>query len=73
MPDAKPKCPSCGVAGTEYITCDDGAVHSNNGDSWFDVAYCDECGHVYGVFAKIVHKPSINIPDIPTVNFPHRP
>lgn len=55
MADAKPKCPNCGVRGTEYITCDEGNVYSEDGEPWFEVAYCDECGHVYGVFAKITH------------------
>lgn len=69
MAGAKPKCPSCGVAGTEFITCNPGAVESKGGDPWFEVAYCDECGHVYGVFAKITHKPT---PSVPNFKPPHQ-
>lgn len=70
MAGAQPKCPGCGVKGTEHITCESGAVKSEAGDPWFEVAFCDQCGHVYGVFAKVTHKPTVSIPEF---NFPHRP
>lgn len=57
MEPAKPKCPECGVRGAEHIICDDTDVYSENGEPWIEVAFCDQCGHIYGVFAKIVHLP----------------
>lgn len=61
MPVAEPKCPSCGVQGTQYIVSTESEQQSRNGDPWFEIAHCSECGHVYGVFPKVVHKPRINI------------
>lgn len=59
---AEPNCPSCEVVGIEYIVSKDSEEESGNGEAWFNVAYCDNCGHVYGVFAKTVNKPSIKMP-----------
>lgn len=73
MGEVAPKCPSCGVTGTEHITCDPGAVTSKGGDPWFEVAYCDQCGHVYGVFAKVTLKPTLSVSDIPDFKPPHLP
>lgn len=55
---AKPKCPECGVEGIEHIVSEDSNESSKGGDAWFNVAYCDKCGHIYGVFAKYVNAPS---------------
>jgi len=55
---AKPKCPSCSVTGIEHITSTPSVKESKGGDTWFDVAHCDACGHVYGVFAKVTYGPS---------------
>ncbi|WP_307941546.1 transcriptional regulator [Pseudomonas mosselii] len=55
---AQPKCPDCGITGIEHITCEESTVQSKGGDPWFEVAFCDACGHVYGVFAKIVKGPT---------------
>lgn len=49
---AEPKCPSCGVVGLEYIVSGDSSEKSRQGKSWFNVAYCKNCGHVYGIFSK---------------------
>ncbi|ARP90293.1 transcriptional regulator [Bordetella genomosp. 9] len=56
--EVQPKCPSCDVKGIDHITSADSAQQSNGGDAWFNVAYCNECGHVYGVFAKRTFGPS---------------
>ncbi len=61
---AEPKCPECGVQGINHIVSEKSNQQSKGGDAWFEVAYCDGCGHVYGVFPKHVlsHevKPSMN-------------
>ena len=51
---ADPKCPECGIEGTAHIGVQASEAQSQAGEPWFQVAYCDGCGHVYGVFAKIV-------------------
>lgn len=56
---AEPKCPSCQVQGIQQIVSSESEEQSKNGDTWFYVVYCSNCGHVYGVFTKIVHAPSI--------------
>ena len=53
---AQPKCPACSVQGIEYITSTDSTEQSKGGDTWFNVAHCSECGHVYGVFAKTARR-----------------
>lgn len=60
----EPKCPDCKVKGLEYIVSSDSNEESKGGDPWFNIVHCSECGHVYGVFNKVSHKPSMNI------NFP---
>ncbi|WP_313469779.1 transcriptional regulator [Lysinibacillus sp.] len=55
---AEPKCPECGVVGLQNIVSEGSEEKSKGGDDWFDVVYCSECGHVYGVFNKISHSPS---------------
>ena len=69
---AEPKCPSCGVQGLEKIVSKDSKQTNQAGDPWFQVVLCDDCGHVYGVFAKHVlafqtggGRTPIPIPNIP--------
>jgi hypothetical protein len=62
----QPKCPECGVSGVEHIAQADSAITSRGGDPWFNIAYCDKCGHVYGVFAKITYGPT----QVPLPSFP---
>jgi len=57
-PIAKPKCPECKVEGIENIEQEESSIRNKVDDPWFNVAFCKQCGHVYGVFAKIVHPPS---------------
>ncbi|MFJ7585615.1 hypothetical protein ACIQXT_29035 [Bacillus cereus] len=45
----------------------DSVEESRGGDAWFNIAHCDNCGHVYGVFAKTTLKPSVNLG--PTATF----
>lgn len=56
MPGALPKCPECEIEGIEYITCEESIIKSGHEKPWFEVAFCDECGHVYGVFAKVIQQ-----------------
>ncbi|HDL8284444.1 TPA: hypothetical protein PXQ99_001203 [Yersinia enterocolitica] len=53
----KPCCPKCEIIGNEYIVCEASTQASNGGDPWFETAFCAKCGHVYGVFAKVVISP----------------
>lgn len=61
----KPKCPDCKVAGNEFITCQASERKNRVGDPWFETAYCKNCGHVYGVFAKVVYEPTRHVPNMP--------
>lgn len=61
----KPRCPKCEIIGNEHIVCEPSEQQSRGGDPWFETAYCSNCGHVYGVFAKVVYEPSRPIPSIP--------
>ncbi len=54
---AEPKCPDCGVVGTDHLVATDSGERSRDGKSWFNIVHCDSCGHVYGVFAKHVFGP----------------
>jgi hypothetical protein len=54
MAVAGPKCPSCGTVGIDHIVSEESAQQAEGGDPWFEVAFCDTCGHIYGVFAKVV-------------------
>lgn len=54
---APPKCPDCGVAGTEFLVATDSAERSRDGKAWFNIVHCSRCGHVYGVIAKHVFGP----------------
>jgi uncharacterized Zn finger protein len=60
--DAKPKCPSCGVQGIEHIVSKNSTKESRGGDAKFEVAFCDSCGHIYGVFPKVVSSSSRSLP-----------
>ena len=45
QPKPQPKCPECEVVGKDHVkiqTVDRGGL--------YEVAFCDTCGHVYGVF-----------------------
>lgn len=58
----EPKCPSCGVIGVDKIVSTESEAKSKGGDAWFEIAHCDDCGHVYGVFPKVVLEPSTRFP-----------
>lgn len=58
----EPKCPSCSAQGISFIVNRDSQLQSNGGDPWFNVVHCSECGHVYGVFAKVVLSPKFQLP-----------
>ena len=59
---SEPKCPECEVVGVEHIVSVDSKEQNGVGDAWFNIAHCEKCGHVYGVFAKVVNKASNSIP-----------
>ncbi len=51
---AEPVCPSCNVSGIDKITSKPSEEKSRENTAWFFVAYCENCGHVYGIFTKHV-------------------
>lgn len=58
-----PKCPKCGVVGAEYISSEESNEQSKGGDAWFYIAFCNQCGHIHGVFNKVSLSPSISLPE----------
>lgn len=61
-PKIKPKeavCPKCDIEGFEYIVSKGSVEQSKIDEPWFDIVYCSNCGHVYGVFNKIVLRPVV--------------
>lgn len=51
----EPKCPGCSVAGSDYIISRKGGSGTARGKQFilapFNIIFCSECGHVYGVTA----------------------
>ena len=58
----EPKCPECGVQGMNHITSQHSIENSGARNAWFEVAYCDDCGHIYGVFPKHVFSHQFSAP-----------
>lgn len=69
---AEPKCPSCGVQGIEKIVVKESDLKNGAGDSWFEIVHCNDCGHVYGVFAKRVISHQVS-PKLPPLAIPKLP
>lgn len=42
------------MTGVEHIVSVESEEESKGGDAWFEIAHCDRCGYVYGVFPKVV-------------------
>jgi hypothetical protein len=61
---AQPKCPDCGARGLHHIVSEPSRKESKGGDPWHEVVFCDQCGHVYGVYAKVVYSPRQRLPAI---------
>jgi hypothetical protein len=61
----EPKCPECSTGGKRHIVAEESDLASKDGDPWFEIVYCDQCGHVYGVFPK--HVLARNVPSIPKI------
>jgi uncharacterized Zn finger protein len=66
---AEPKCPDCGVVGLKKVVSTESAKQSKDDDAWFEIVLCEDCGHVYGVFAKHISShewkaSSINLPKV---------
>ena len=51
--EPEPKCPQCSVAGVDHIVSRKGGSGSSRGKQFilspFNVIFCNQCGHVYGV------------------------
>ena len=63
---AELKCNECGVSGVKYIVSTKSNEQSKGGDAWFNIVYCESCGHIYGVFAKHIlsHEITSSIPQL---------
>ncbi len=58
----KPKCPKCEISGTEYIISEESDEKTGAPDfkdPMFYIVYCSKCGHIYGIFNKIMHPPTV--------------
>ncbi len=55
-----PKCPKCEIEGIEQIATEESNERSMGGPHWFEVAFCKNCGHIYGVFAKHILSHQVN-------------
>jgi hypothetical protein len=51
--DPQPQCPKCAVTGSDYIVSRKGGITAARGKQFilapFNIIFCSECGHVYGV------------------------
>jgi curved DNA-binding protein CbpA len=51
--EPEPKCPECSAAGTDHIVSRKGGTSAGRGKQFvlspFQVIFCSQCGHVYGV------------------------
>jgi len=47
---SEPKCPDCGVKGTRNIVTLPSEQKAPGGMARFEIAFCAECGHIYGVY-----------------------
>ena len=50
----QPVCPSCQVKGKDHMANTGSTQKAPGGLSRFDIIHCDQCGHVYGVFANFI-------------------
>jgi DnaJ-class molecular chaperone len=54
--EPQPKCPQCGVTGTDCIMSRKGGTSTSRGKQFilspFSVVFCSECGHVYGIMSS---------------------
>jgi curved DNA-binding protein CbpA len=51
--EREPKCPECSVVGVDHIVSRKGGAGSSRGKQFilspFNIVFCSQCGHVYGV------------------------
>ena len=50
----QPVCPGCSAEGAEFIVSCDSCEQSGSKESKFQIVYCSQCGHVYGVLNKSI-------------------
>lgn len=55
----EPICPKCSIEGVGYIVSVESDEQSNSSEAWFDIVHCSNCGHIYGVFNKIILRPVV--------------
>jgi hypothetical protein len=51
--EPQPQCPKCAVTGADYIVSKKGGTSAARGKQFilapFNIIFCSECGHVYGI------------------------
>lgn len=51
--EPQPQCPNCAVTGSDYIISKKGGTSAARGKQFilapFNIIFCSECGHVYGI------------------------
>jgi len=45
----RPKCPSCGIVGLDFITEFESNTKRKSGEALYELVACIKCGRVYGV------------------------
>ncbi len=53
----EPKCPECGVVGADHLVAKESKEHTQDGEPCFHIVFCDQCGHVYGVYSQVIIQP----------------
>ncbi len=51
---AEPKCPSCQAIGKKHIATVGSDQKAPGGMSRYEIVFCMECGHIYGVFPNYI-------------------
>jgi hypothetical protein len=69
---AEPKCPSCEAQGIGKIALKQTERRAKDDKVCLTVAFCEDCGHIYGVFANAPMIEEVYLP-MPTRQMPSGP
>jgi hypothetical protein len=69
---AEPKCPSCEAQGIGKIALKETERPTKDDKVCLTVAFCEDCGHIYGVFARASITEEVYLP-MPTPQMPSGP
>lgn len=54
QPKRNPVCPECKAHGINYMIKKNSLTMDRQNNPEFEVVYCSECGHVYGVLQTVI-------------------